>query len=271
MVQPNHHGCANLRETDETDRRDPRPAARHSLMDDRITIMIINPNTTGSMTDDAVAGARGAARPTTQLIGSTADEGVDSVESNTDEVYGALAVLEQVRRGTELGVDGYVIACFGDTGIAGAREAAHGPVVGMTEAALFTAALLAPRFTIVTLPPRTREQSHRVLRETGLAHRASVRAIDAPVSDAAQDASQLLGAIAEEARQATRHDAAEAIVLGCAGLAAIAPALAEQLRVPVIDGVAAAVPMVEGLIAQGLSTSRAGTYAAAPHRAAFER
>jgi allantoin racemase len=235
-------------------------------MTGEVTIMIVNPNTTGSMTDDAVAGARSAARPSTQLIGATADAGVDSVESNTDEVWGALAVLEQVKRGEEMGVDGYVIACFGDTGIAGARETASGPVVGMTEAALFTAALLAPRFGIVTLPPRTREQSHRVLRETGLAHRASVRAIDAPVSEAAADSAALLDAIAEQASSAIRDDAAEAIVLGCAGLSAIAAPLSDRLEVPVIDGVTAAVPMVEGLLAQGLTTSRISTYAAPPHR-----
>ena len=235
-------------------------------MSDGMTIMIVNPNTTASMTDDAVGAARGTARPTTQLIGSTAERGVDSVESNTDEVWGALAVLDQVRRGEEQGVDGYVIACFGDTGIAGAREAAAGPVVGMTEAALFTAALVAPRFTIVTLPPRTREQSHRVLRETGLAHRATVRAIGAAVSEAAADSAALLDAIAEQADRGIHDDGAEAIVLGCAGLSAIAGPLAQRLGVPVIDGVCAAVPMVEGLIAQNLTTSRISTYAEPPHR-----
>ncbi|MCM3886784.1 hypothetical protein [Frankia sp. R82] len=37
----------------------------------------------------------------------------------------------------------------------------------MTEAALATAAILTSGFTVVTAPPRTREQSHRVLRHTG--------------------------------------------------------------------------------------------------------
>jgi allantoin racemase len=233
-------------------------------MDHNSTIMIVNPNTTESMTDDTVAGARAAAHASTRLIGSTAETGVASVESNVDEVWGSLAVLEQVRRGEQRGVDGYVIACFGDTGLAGARELASGPVVGMTDAALFTAALLSARFAIVTLPPRTKEQSWRVLRETGLAQRASVRAIDADVADAAADSSALLHAIAEQSRRAMREDAAEAIILGCAGLAAIASPLSELLGVPVIDGVIAAVTMVEGLLAQGLSTSRISTYAPPP-------
>ncbi len=232
------------------------------MTDRGASIMVVNPNTTQSMTDDAVAEARFATRSSTRLIGSTADAGDASVESNADEVWGALAVLEQVRRGEQQGVDGYVIACFGDTGLAGALEAASGPVVGMTEAALFTAALLSARFAIVTLPPRTREQSRRVLRETGLTHRASVYAIDAEVADAAADSTALVEAIADQGRRAIREDAAEAIVLGCAGLTAIAGPLTELLGVPVIDGVVAAVTMVEGLLAQGLTTSRASTYAA---------
>lgn len=226
------------------------------------TIMVVNPNVSTAMTDDVVEGARTAVAPGTALIGSTAEHGVESVESNVDEVWGAVAVLEQVRRGEEMGVDGYVVACFGDTGLPGAREVASGPVVGMTEAALFTASLLAPRFTVITLPPRTREQSYRVLLSTGLGHRATVRAIDAPVAEAVSDSMQLLDELAEQGRLAIRHDAAEAIVLGCAGLAAVAGPLSEQLRVPVVEGVAAGVKMVEGLLSQGLSTSRISTYAA---------
>ncbi|MBL7490856.1 aspartate/glutamate racemase family protein [Frankia sp. AgB1.9] len=223
--------------------------------------MIVNPNTTASMTRAVLAGAEAVAGPSTRLVESTAARGVESVESNTDEVWGALAVLEQVRAGEATGVDGYVIACFGDTGLPAARETARGPVVGMTEAALFTAALLAARFSVVTLPPRTREQSHRVLRETGLAHRATVRAIEEPVAEVHGGSLHLLDAVAAEAADALAADGAEAIVLGCAGLADLVGPLTDRLGVPVVEGVAAAVTMVEGLLAQRLSTSRVATYA----------
>ncbi|CAO5155899.1 allantoin racemase [Frankia sp. AiPs1] len=231
------------------------------------TIMIVNPNTTMSMTDTVVTGARRAAAASTRLVASTASRGVASVESNTDEVWGALAVAEQVRAAEAGGaggwpVDGYVVACFGDTGVDAAREIARGPVLGMTEAALVTAAMLASRFTIVTLPPRTREQSHRALRRTGLAHRASVWAIDEPVASVHDGSRHLLDAVRAQARAAIDGEGAEALVLGCAGLADLVGPLAASLDVPVVDGVAAAVTMVEGLLAQGLSTSRAGTYRA---------
>ena len=225
-------------------------------------IMVVNPNTTASMTDAVLAAARPVAAPGTTLVRATARHGVDSIESNVDEVCGALSVLELVRSGEADGIDGYVVACFGDTGVAAAREAARGPVVGMTEAALFTAALLAARFAIITLPPRTAEQSQRVLRAAGLEHRCTVHTLDVAVSDVAAGSTHLLESMAEAAEQALHRDAAEAIILGCAGLADLVAPLTERLGVPVVEGVAAAVGLVDSLLAQQLTTSRASTYAA---------
>ncbi len=233
------------------------------------TVLVVNPNTTAAMTDSAVGAARRVACPGTTLVGSTAATGVAAVESNYDEVWAAAAVMNQVAAGERAGVDGYVIACFGDTGLPGAREIARGPVVGMTEAALLTAALIAARFVIVTMPRRTLEQSHRVLRDLGLGHRCTVSAVDIPVSDVADGSGHLADLFAATARQAVETHDAEAVVLGCAGLTDLVEPLQQRLGLPVIDGVLAAVTMVDGLLAQGLSTSRANTYASPPRSAAL--
>jgi allantoin racemase len=228
-------------------------------------IAIVNPNTTTSMTDTVVAFATPSARPDTELIGITPESGALSIESHVDEVYGAASVLTEVLRledgPADARPDAYVIACFGDTGLAGAREAASGPVVGMTEAALATAALIAHRFTIITMPARTIEQSDRVVRTLGLGHRATVRAVDEPVSEVTSGSLHLLDLFVDEGRRALADDRAEAIILGCAGLADLVGPLSTALGVPVIEGVAAAVSIAEGLLAQGLSTSRRSTWA----------
>ena len=54
---------------------------------------------------------------------------------------------------------------------------------------------------------------------------------------------------------------ADAIVLGCAGMADLAAALSQKFGVPVIDGVAAAVKQAEALVGLKLRTSRRGAYA----------
>jgi allantoin racemase len=54
---------------------------------------------------------------------------------------------------------------------------------------------------------------------------------------------------------------AEAVVLGCAGMADLAAKLSQAFGVPVVDGVAAAVKQAEALVGLKLTTSRRGAYA----------
>lgn len=234
----------------------------------RQLIAIINPNITASMTCTVVEAASAVAGPLTDLIGITPTVGPATVETNAEEVAGAAAVLTEVL-GAEAASsvpDGYVIACFGDTGLAAAKEAAGGPVVGMTQAALITAALVAEHFCVITMPRRTLAMSQRVVRELGLEHRCTVRAVDEDVASVAEGSLHLLDLFLTQAREAISGDHAEAIVLGCAGLADLVVPLREALGVPVVEGVAAAVGQVEALLAQGLSTSRANTFAAVASR-----
>ena len=62
-------------------------------------------------------------------------------------------------------------------------------------------------------------------------------------------------------RYALTQDGAEAIVLGCAGMADLAERIGDALGVPVVDGVTAGVKLVEALVALGLRTSKAGDLA----------
>jgi len=224
-------------------------------------IKIINPNTTASFTELCLSAGRAVAAAGTQLLAGQPSSGTPSVECHVDEAIATLGVVEQVRAGEAAQVDGYVIACFGDTGIATAREVATGPVVGMTEAALCAAALIAPVFSIVTLPARTRVFAERVLCQAGLQPRcARVRTIDIDVLDCEDEAADVFEPFVAEAKRAITEDYAEAIILGCAGLQPLVARLETALGVPVIDGVAAAVKMVEMLVSLRLSTSKLGAW-----------
>jgi allantoin racemase len=65
---------------------------------------------------------------------------------------------------------------------------------------------------------------------------------------------------------AIRNDRADAIVLGCAGMADLAAKLSEEFGVPVVDGVSAAVKHAEGLVTLGLKTAKRGAYASPVHK-----
>src|SRR5277367_3786005 len=231
-------------------------------------IKIINPNTTASFTELSLNAGRAVAAPATQILAGQPLTGTSSVECHVDEAVATLGIIEAVRAGEADGVDGYVIACFGDTGLEAAREVATGPVVGMTEAALYAAALIAPVFSIVTLPPRTRAFAERVLWHAGLERRCpKVRTIDVTVLDCDDEASVVMEPFIAEARRAILEDNAEAIILGCAGLQPLVEPLSLTLGVPVIEGVAAAVKLVEALLAMGLATSKRGAWGYPPQAA----
>lgn len=224
-------------------------------------ILVINPNTSEAITATIMAAARSAASHV-EVVGAHPSRGVTSVESHIEEAWGTIGILEQIDLAETSATppDAYVIACFGDTGLAAAREAASTPVVGMTEAAIFTAVTVAHRFAIITMPSRTIAQSDRVVEALGIAHRCIVRAVDVAVAELEEGSGHLEEAFAAEARSAIDEDGAEAIILGCAGLADLVEPLSARLGVPVIDGVAAAVAFAAGLVAQKLTTSRSGAY-----------
>jgi allantoin racemase len=219
-------------------------------------ITVINPNTSAELTATITKAAQAVAGAGVSVTGVHPAAGVPSVESHAEEAIAAVGVIEQVRA-HQADTDAFVIACFGDTGVPAAREVATCPVVGMTEAALQTACLVAHRFVVITLPARTIAHSDRVVRALGLEHRCTVTAVDVAVADLVAGSTHLLDAFDEAARAADR---AEAVVLGCAGLADLIDPLSDRLGVPVIDGIAAGVGIAAGLVAMGLNTSRASTF-----------
>jgi allantoin racemase len=227
-------------------------------------IAILNPNTTQTFTGRLADLGASLAAPDCTVVARSPARGPASIECHADEAEAVPHLLDLIREEEAIGTGAFVIACFGDTGIEAAREIATGPVVGMTEAALFAAALIAPWFSIITLPPRTIIHAERVLHRTGLVHRCRIRAIDVAVNDCVALDETLLQAMLAESRKALAEDRAEAIILGCAGLSALVEPMTKALGVPVIEGVAVAVTMAEGLLRANLATSKICTYAKPP-------
>ena len=226
-------------------------------------IKVINPNTTRSMTERIAAGARAVAAPGTEIVAVSPAMGPVSIEGHYDEAVSALGVLDEVRRGERDGIDGYVIACFGDPGLRAAREVARGPVVGIAEAAMHAASFIATGFSIVTTLERTCDIARQLAESYGMARFCrGIRGTDLAVLDLEKPGSEARHIITEECRRALREDRSDAIVLGCAGMSDLAAAIAAAIDAPVISGVEAAVKTAEGLVALGLGTSKRGAFAA---------
>lgn len=225
-------------------------------------INIVNGNTTAAMTRTIAAAARKAARPETVIRAVESAFGPASIEGAYDDAFAVPGILARIAEGDAEGADAHVIACFDDTGLDAARALANAPVVGIGEAGFHCASLLAHRFAVVTTLTRSVPVLENNLLRYGLERRcARVRATDVPVLELDNPASNARARIGAEIARALDDDHAEAIVLGCAGMADLAASLAAEFGVPVIDGVAAAVVLAEGLAALGLKTSKRGGYA----------
>jgi allantoin racemase len=225
-------------------------------------IKIINPNTTLGMTETIGKAAREVASPGTEIVAVSPRMGPVSIEGYYDEAMSVVGILDEVRRGEVDGIDGYVIACFGDPGLLAAREAAKGPVVGIAEAAMHVASLIAPGFSVVTTLARTCGIARHLAEAYGMARFCrNVRATELAVLDLEKPGSDARRHIIEECRRALAEDGAEAIVLGCAGMADLCAEIADAIGAPVIEGVSAAVKLVESLVTLRLATAKRGELA----------
>ena len=225
-------------------------------------LLVINPNTTARMTARIGEAARAIAAKGTEIIAVNPEMGPASIEGYYDEAFSVPGLLAEIAKGEAQGVAGHIVACFDDTGLEAARSAASAPVVGIGEAAFHFASLLGHRFSVITTLSRSIAAIETNLLKYGLDRRcARVRATEVPVLELDDPASNAVARIGAEIELAKSEDRADAIVLGCAGMADLAAHLSVTHGIPVVDGVSAAVKLAEGLAALGLRTSKIGGYA----------
>ncbi|MFJ6841658.1 aspartate/glutamate racemase family protein [Streptomyces griseoluteus] len=224
-------------------------------------IVVTNCNTTATMTEEIVQGARSAAAPGTTVTGLTPAWGPESAEGWLDSHLSAAAVLDTLRTYDGPPYDAVVMAGFGEHGREGARELVGVPVVDITEAAAHLACLLGRRYGVITTLDRSRGQIEDSLETAGVARNcAAVLGTGLAVLDLTADPTRTEAAFLTAAEQA-RAAGAEVLILGCAGMTGLQRKLSAHLRLPVVDGVGAAVKLAESLVALDLTTSRANSYA----------
>ncbi len=222
---------------------------------------LVNPNTSVADTAAMAALARAALDPGATVVELTAGFGFPAIESEAGHVAGAAATVALVREHPDL--DAYLVGCFDDPGLDAARELTTAPVVGIGEAAVLSAAMVARRFAVVTTLHRGVAAIEDGLRATGRDGRcAGVVALERGVRE--QDGADGQDAIVAAGRRAIDDLGADAVVLACGAMAANAEGVARRLGVPVCDGVAFGALLAHALWRSGLRTSARGAYAFPP-------
>lgn len=225
-------------------------------------VLVVNPNTSKAFTAKIEKVARRYAQAGTEIIIRTATSGPRSIESIYDEVLSAPGTLQAVLPDLDK-VDGVIVACYSDHPVIYAlREITEKPILGIAEASMLVACMLGHSFSIVTTNEEWESLLWDAVRHYGLADRcASIRSTGLPVLAFENLSSSKTSTLINEAAKAVLDtDHAEVICLGCAGMAGLDKKLEAKLKVPVLDGVACAVKLMEALIGYGLHTSKQRTY-----------
>lgn len=210
-------------------------------------ILLINPNSNRDFTQAMARSvsplqAQGAYRVDCMTLDGT-PLGIET-QRDVDSVIEPLCrlVAEEDAR-----TDAFVIGCFADTGLYSAREVTPKPVIGICEAGLATALNLGERFGVISTATATRNADLRLARSYGLLERCvGFEPIDMPVAEIATAPAARDRLLAAGAR--LKESGAEALVLGCAGMAPYRSLLRDELRIPVVDPCISAVAMAIGIV-----------------------
>lgn len=210
-------------------------------------IVVINPNSNTAVTlgfEEALAPLKRPGGP--DIICATLAEGPFGVETQADVERVALPLAAFVAARPDAGA--FVIACYSDPGLHVCREATRRPVFGIAECGLLTALSRGQAIGVIAVAKRSIPRHMRMMRQMGVMGRiAGERPLEMTVAETASGEGTLtrMIAVGEALRD---EDGADAIVMGCAGMARHRRALEAALGIPVIDPVQAAVAMALGTV-----------------------
>ena len=223
-------------------------------------ILMLNPNTTRSVTDILLNAAEAVAAPGTEIVPLTAPRGVPYIATRAEAQIGGAVALEMIAE-HQNGIDAVIIAAFGDPGLLGARELFDIPIVGMAEAPMLTACMLGRRFSIVTFARALGPWYEDCVEMHGLSGRcAGVRMLPGSFRSIADVQDEKENLLVDLANAVVAEDEADVIILGGAPLAGLAAKVKDRVPVPLVDPIQAAVKQAEGLVTLAPRKATAGTF-----------
>ncbi len=215
------------------------------------TLIVINPNSSQTVTDGIDAAVEPLRRFGTPIRCLTLAQGPPGIESQrqADLTIAPMLALAADQQDAA----GYVIACFGDPGLHALRDQTALPVVGIQEASVMTALTLGQRFGVIAILPTSIPRHLRAFGAMGVLDRlAGDRALGLGVADLA-DESKSLKAMIATGKRLRDEDGANVLIMGCAGMARYRAPLQEATGLPVVEPTQAAVSAALGQICLSLS------------------
>lgn len=240
-----------------------------------ISILLINPNATASMTETCLRSIAATLPPHVTVHGFTAPRPAPSaIEGRADAVLSAadaFRALHPLVTASPPRFDAFLVACFSAHPLVPMlREECTQPVMGIMEAALYASRLCGDKLGVVTTSARSRWlHGDAIASIYGLGafsvgcEAAEVAVLELATAPATDVHAGLVGAA-----QRLVDRGADCICLGCAGMTEMqavcrAAVGMDEREVMVVDGVAVGVHFLVGLVREGLGTAKRGSYRSA--------
>jgi Asp/Glu/hydantoin racemase len=209
-------------------------------------IVVINPNSNQAVTDglsEALEPFRFPQGPAIECL--TLAEGPFGIESQVDADSVVMPLVRLIERRPDAAA--FVIACYSDPGIDSCRTAAKAPVFGMQESGVLTALARGDRVGIIAAAQPSVDRHRRYMRRMGVLDRVvAERPLNMTVDETVRGEGTF-ARLTEVGRQLVA-DGADAIILGCAGMARHRAPLEDVLGVPIVEPTQAAVAMALGAV-----------------------
>lgn len=213
-------------------------------------LLVINPNTTASVTDLLARHLSGVLSPAVQVRAVTARFGPPYISDEAGCAVASHAVLDawlHALNSSDVAPHAVLIGCFGDPGLLALRESSPVPVSGLAEAAFTEAARLGP-FAVVTGGERWEPMLQRLAHTLGFGEAlAGVHTVAPTGAQLAADPAGAQALLAQACRDAQQRWGVASVIVGGAGLAGMAARLQPEVDVPLIDSVLAAARWAQGL------------------------
>ena len=215
----------------------------------RRKIAILNPNSTAYMTGDMAGFARQALGDAWDVLALTNTAGPASIQSAEDGDMALPGLIEIFHQAISQGVEAAIIGCFDDTGLEQLRDLDLVPVIGLGQASCLFASVHAARFSIVTTTQGSVPVIEQNVSALGLSGRcvsvqaANVQVLHLSSGDEAQRS------VVQAVERTAKADQVGTLILGCAGMAAMADDVAAETGFRIINPVTSAAALAAAIVA----------------------
>lgn len=208
------------------------------------SVLILNPNSSAPVTEAITSVVQAFSDIPLDIHVDQLDNGPRVIESPEDHALVKPLILERIK---SLGADfeAVVIACHGDPGVSEARHLRPN-VIGLGESSMLAASALGGSFGVITLGTGLVDRKRGQVAKYGLSERcAGVSASGTGVLHGLVEDPDIEPYL--QAGRSLMAAGATSVILGCAGMVLVQSRVQEELAIPVIEPVQAAIGVLLGL------------------------